>query len=73
MNVNPGAPNAEDLKNDDLLFIAVRGQWYTSKVVIGALTGSITFQVVNRNMPNYPIELIDKWAHCEGPVESAEL
>lgn len=70
MHVNTGAPNAEDLKDDDLLFIAVQGQWYTAKVVIGVF---ITFKVVNGYMGNYPIKLIDKWAHCEGPVESASV
>ena len=73
MNVHIGAPSSEDLKelkHKDLVFVAVRGQWHLAEVVIGAFSGRITFQVVNGNRPNYPTEVIKKWARCESPEES---
>lgn len=70
MQVNTGAPSAEDLEYGRLVWIAIYGHWHLAKVV--DINGCKRLQPISGGFTE-PLRVVSKWAHCEGPVESAEL
>ena len=73
MHVNIGAPNAEDLKQSKVFWAAYNGEWY---LVCHAYPDADYCDIVRAiNQCSFPIFFRDmkKWAHCEGPVESASV